>query len=98
MCTSPSEFEPSKRSTDGEYKLMYTDDLAETTKRNELTASPFNTLDKHSSYAHFRKLSGSEQLLLEVECTDKLQRQVDHCNSQHLKNFQLRLMMEVLEQ
>jgi len=46
----------------------------------------------------YTKLSGSEQLLLEVECTDKLQRQVDHCNSQYLKNFQLRLMMEVLEQ
>lgn len=46
----------------------------------------------------YTKLSGSEQLLLEVECTDKLQRQVDHCNSQYLKNFQLRLMMEVQEQ
>jgi len=45
----------------------------------------------------YTKLSGSEQLLLEVECTDKLQRQVDYFNSQYLKNFQLRLMMEVQE-
>jgi PP-loop superfamily ATP-utilizing enzyme len=39
------------------------------------------------------ELSEVEQILLEVELTDQLQKQLDRCNL-CLKNFKLRLIME----
>ena len=54
--------------------------------------------DKNKLFDSFevniKQFSSAEEIAIECECTEFLQRQLDYCNSHFLKNFQLRFEME----
>jgi len=44
-----------------------------------------------------QRISEVQRIILEIQCTDRLQQQIEYANTHTLKSFQLRLVMDEKE-